>query len=137
MNLVLLGGAGGQLYQPDALADYGASAETSARLHFKSKPYAPLGMGGDCVFRRIYLGVEYATQVAFTVTPYVDGQVVSEGVTYFHRSDGPARTALVVAFARRGSNVQVEITATAPRAQWTIESLTFAYRPALRHRRSA
>jgi hypothetical protein len=143
-DLLLMGG-GSDVYMPDALVDFSASAETGVIVKMRGKMFLPGSGEGERIFRRLYITVLHTSGVSFYVTPYVDGVLQTalrtfcsrpatssgeeERVTfsiplYRYNPDFPNHT-----FGLRGTAIEVEIEATAPTTEWHATTVGVAYQP--------
>lgn len=140
-------GINGQLLRPDAIEDFGASnsEESSVIFRLRGKAWAPAGVNGEVVMRRLYVLGYHRAAVRMYVTPVVDGRYLNELRTYLSKPapstgrqerfsflvpvakthpDFPDRT-----FGLRGSVFEAEIETSDPLARFYVEALVFAHRP--------
>lgn len=146
-DTLVLGTAAGLLLEPDAVEDFDSaqSAEASVIFALRTKAYAPAGPAGEIVWRRIYATGWHRAEVAFHVTPIVDGRPLNELKTYV-RKPAPERGreerfSFIVPLARFhpdypgmtfgviGSACEIYIEALDPPASWHIETATIYHEP--------
>lgn len=143
-DLWLRGGTSGVVYQPDALDNYAQSVETDTVLHYISKAYAPIDWGAEVIFRRLYITVQYDSEIELEVALYVDGKKIDDSITILRRALGSERHTWTIPLtvntgdgfttALRGSSVQVEVKATAPIGRWYLLPPIVEWAPALSRR---
>lgn len=145
-DTLILGSATGVLYQPDAVEDFdsAASAENNVVFALQSKAYAPAGTDGEIVWRRIYVTGWHRAEVAFHVTPIIDGRPLPELRT-FVRKPAPDRGrfekfSFIIPLGRVhpdyevatgviGATCEVYIEASDPAAAWHIETASIYHEP--------
>jgi hypothetical protein len=130
----LILGAGNTLYQADSQDAFTGSAEPAGVVEVLTHPVYPHGPSGDCVFRRLYVALQYSNGISLTVTPIIGGTVLSQDAQFFHRP-GSGRVNFWMALNQRASYCQVRLHAVAPPGSWTVEKVEFFYQNALRARR--
>lgn len=146
-DLLLLLGGGSTLYQPDALANFGAagSAEGAQVCRVRVRAEFPAGVSGEVVFRRIHLHGRHAGAVAFYVTPVIDGCLAPDLRAFCSAaaptSGGEGRFDFRIPLARahpdypsialapRGTSIELLIEAVAPAARWHLEDGVVACEP--------
>lgn len=140
----------GYILLPDTHSDFAeTSRESGVRLALWSKAYAPAGTEGEVEFRRLYVTGYHRDAVSFKVIPVVDNRMRFElkaRVTIPAPKTGDVRRfqAVVplhdrhpdydVLFGLRGSQINVYLEASDPKAPWHLESVGFQYKPLARGR---
>jgi hypothetical protein len=132
------------MWQADALDNHGSSqsAEAGLTLKFRGKRFAPLGPGGEVVYRRLLITGYHRANFAFYVTPLLNGREERALRTYVSRP-GPAegtetRFSILVALYRDstqwsvrtglvGSTIDALIEVVAPSARFDIEGVDFLH----------
>jgi hypothetical protein len=145
-DIYLLGGSTA-IHQMDAQDSYlgPQSSEVATTMVYRSKAYSPVGWGGEAIFRRLYVTVQYDSQIQVFVSLVIDGKPMPGTLIRLSRSQGSERHTFTVPLgivdaegyvrAVRGTSVQVEFSVTAPTARWYIEPPVLQWAPALSIRR--
>lgn len=144
-------GSGATIYNPSGADSFAQSAEPGNFATLVTRSMSPLGLAGDCVFRRLYLTLEHHSGIALAVVPVVDGERITECARYFSRPAPPAASAKerwtfmvpmgITMLDRpgtvgvRGTTIQLEIAAHNPEGDWYLERMEVVYAPGSRARR--
>lgn len=133
-DLRILGGSG-RLLHTDGTTSFAASVESAEVCLVETDLLYPLGPGGDCVFRRIYLPFSYRSEITVFLDVAVDGFAVPEASVALHRL-GAGRDAIRATLARRGTAIALQIKVEAPANTWSLElGAQVAFTPGARARR--
>lgn len=144
-------GSGGTVYNPVGAVSFVKSAEPGNFCTMITRSISPMGLAGDCVFRRVYLTVEHSSGIDMAVTPVVDGERITENVRYFSRpvppaSHGKERWTFMIplgismpnrpgAVGLRGTTIQLHIASHRPHGDWFLENVEIVVAPGSRARR--
>ena len=106
-----------------------------------SKPYAPLGESGICLFRRIYLAIRHNAGFAIQVTPFVDGAELvqpgsstSQAVTKIVSAPiaGAKVEPVEVPIVGMGTTLQIKMITGAVLGEFHLEGMSIGFVPVRR-----
>lgn len=132
MSDILVLGGESEVYQPEAQRAYSGSADTGQFVEILTDTLFPLGEGGDGVYRRCYVPIEYDDGISITALPIIDGKDRTEYQRTVTRS-GSGSEEFMVAMNKRGSSFAMKLTIAEPTGRVAIHNrVQVAIKPGVR-----
>lgn len=144
-------GSTGTVYNPSGATSFSESAEDGNFATQVTRSFSPMGLAGDCLFRRVYVTLEHEAGIALAVVPVVDGRRITECARFFSRpappsENGKERWTFMIPMGvtiagrpgtvgSRGSTIQLEIAAHNPAGGWYLERVEVVWMSGSRARR--